>query len=155
MAIIYDPKLGGSVMVQAGTLAGNTSGASTYRGTNIVLEGGSNVTLHVSSNSIIVNAAGATATGTAAFALANSNGVSWGTSGSVVTATVATNYAASVHTHDYAATTHTHSQYLVSDRSAVWADLGVSLGTTATIAGVQYTDWVAGTPGYFMWIRIP
>jgi hypothetical protein len=146
VGIIFDPQLGGSVMVQAGTLSGNTSGASTYRATNLVLEGGSNVTLQVSSNRLIFNAGGGTGTGGAASLFSNSNGVSWGTAGTVVTATVRT---------DYASSTHTHGQYLATDRAGVWSNLGVSLGTTATIAGVQYTDWVAGTPGYFMWIRIP
>jgi hypothetical protein len=146
VGIIFDPQLGGSVMVQAGTLAGNTSGASTYRATNLAFVGGSNVTLQASSNSLIVHAGGGTGTAGAAFLFSDSNGVSWGTAGSVVTATVRT---------DYASSTHTHGQYLATDRAGVWSNLGVSLGTTATIAGVQYTDWVAGTPGYFMWIRIP
>jgi hypothetical protein len=79
VTIIYDPHLGGSVMVQAGTLGGNTSGSSTFRGTNIVLAGGSNVTLEVSSNTVLIHgASGGTGGGGGA-------GTAWAITGGSIT----------------------------------------------------------------------
>lgn len=126
-------------------LTGNTAGQTTLAGSTFVLAGGSNVTLSASSNTLtIIGGAGGTG-GAAASLFSNANGVSWGTSGTVVTATVATNYAAAVHTHPYA----------VTDRSAFWAQGGIAVSTAAPSPEAQYSDWVAGSSGYWGWIQIP
>lgn len=63
------------------TLSGNTAGASTLSGSNIVFQGGNNVTLSGNGSTIVFS--GPTQT---AFVLSNSNGISFGTNGSTVTA---------------------------------------------------------------------
>ena len=76
-----------SAHVQAMTLGGNTAGVSEISGHNIVLQGGSNVTLSGAMAgtlaSLVILAGGGSA---APFALADSNGISFGTNGSQVTA---------------------------------------------------------------------
>jgi len=63
LSLVWHPHIGASVMVQSGTLTGNTAGASTYSGTNIVVAGGSNLTVEVQSASRLVfhGASGTTA----------------------------------------------------------------------------------------------
>jgi hypothetical protein len=63
------------------TLAGNTAGASTVSGSNIVFQGGNNVTLSGNGSTIVFSGPNQTA-----FVLSNSNGISFGTNGSTVTA---------------------------------------------------------------------
>ena len=76
-----------SAHVQAMTLSGNTAGVSEISGHNIVLQGGSNVTLSGAMAgtmaSLVILAGGGSA---AQFALVDSNGISFGTNGSQVTA---------------------------------------------------------------------
>lgn len=99
---------------QATLLSGNTAGSSVVLGAPMVISGGANVTVQASLNTLIVSAAaGGTGAG-AGIALAagtqtattntvvfsNSNGVTFGMSGSSrVTASVETSYAASNHSH--------------------------------------------------------
>ncbi len=83
------------------TLAGNTAGASTISGTNIVYQGGNNVTLSGTGSTIIISGgnggggiglavAGSTlSSGTALFS--NANGVTFGMAGSTVTASIIPN----------------------------------------------------------------
>lgn len=90
-ADIVRPSDWNSIHSLAYTITGNTAGVSTVSGTNIVLAGGSNVTVSAS------QAAGQAtlsfiAPTQSAFVLSNSNGVSFGTNGSTVTATVKTDY---------------------------------------------------------------
>jgi hypothetical protein len=105
------------------TLGGNTAGVSTLSGSNIVLAGGANVTL--SGDGSTVNIIGASGGGSGTeYLFSNGNGVTFGTAGSTVTASVQTAYqsqgaylttaqppgaylttaAQSVHTHDYQST---------------------------------------------------
>jgi hypothetical protein len=79
--------------------------------------------------------AGGTATGTN-FVLSNANNVSFGTSGSTVTASAS-----------YA--------HVAAPRASAWSELGVWVGSTSPVTGVVYSNWVAGSSGYFMWVRIP
>lgn len=73
------------------TLGGNTSGVMALISSGaLLLAGGSNVTLSQNGNSVTISAA-STAPQTA-YSFSNANGVSFGTNGSTVTATVATNY---------------------------------------------------------------
>jgi len=105
--MVVKPPGQASVWNQYGTLSGNTAGASTFSGTNIVLQGGPNVTLCATGGTVVVSgAAGGTGAiggialgagtntatgGTVVFQ--NSNGVSWGQdTGGHVTATVRTDY---------------------------------------------------------------
>jgi hypothetical protein len=71
------------------SLGGNTAGILTLISTGVLLLiGGSNVTLSQSNNSVTISGADAAPP----FQFSNSNGVSFGTNGSTITATVATNY---------------------------------------------------------------
>lgn len=80
---------------------GNTAGTSGTVSNQIIFAGGNNVTLSQSTgaggNTITIS--GANIPAQTAYSFANGNGVSFGTNGSTVTATVATNYAASNHSH--------------------------------------------------------
>lgn len=77
---------------------GNTAGVPALISTGTIhLAGGNNVTL--SQNGASVTISGANIPSQTAYQFSNSNGVSFGTNGSTVTATVATNYAASNHSH--------------------------------------------------------
>lgn len=80
------------------TLAGNTAGASTISGTNIVFSGGPNVTLSVNAGSLVFSG-GAGAAGNTGYlsdsantaslgtvVLSNSNGFAWGLNGQTLTA---------------------------------------------------------------------
>jgi hypothetical protein len=67
-----------------------------------------------------------------AYVLANANNVSFGTSGSTVTATAGP-----------------------QPRSAAWSVLGAWMGSASPGPGIQYSQWTAGSPGYFMWVNIP
>jgi hypothetical protein len=61
----------------------------------------------------------------------------------VITATVAT---------DYAASTHTHSSSI--DRAVEWYR-GVAVSASPPTPEIQYSDWVTGGSGYFGWVSIP
>ena len=84
--------------------------------------------------------AGGTVTTTAApgtiYFFANANNVIFGTSGSTVTASASYSHVA-------------------ADRAQAWSELGAFVGTTSPGPGVVYSDWLAGSAGYWMWIRIP
>lgn len=95
-------------------LSGNTSGSSVVRGEPLHINGGSNITVQASRNTLYIHGAAAgTAAGsgpalsagtqsgnTGTIVFANSNGITFGMSGSSqVTASVATSYAASDHSH--------------------------------------------------------
>lgn len=67
---------------------------------------------------------------------ANSNNVSFGTNGSIVTAT------ASFPT-------------VTTARSDAFSNMGIWCGSASPGPGVQYSQWLAGSPGYFMWLMIP
>jgi hypothetical protein len=71
LSLVWNPHIGASVAVQSGTLTGNTAGASTYSGTNIVVAGGSNITVEVQSASRLVfhGASGAAAGAGTAWAI--------------------------------------------------------------------------------------
>jgi hypothetical protein len=87
-------------------------------------------------------AGGGTGTGGAAASLfSDANGVSWGTAGSVVTATVATNYAAASHTHTW-------------DPVVEWYR-GVAVSASPPSPEIQYSDWTTARTGYWAWISIP
>lgn len=83
-------------------------------------------------------AAGATASGGAAASyFQNANNVSFGTAGSVVTATAS-----------FAGTFTTY-------RSNAWSNMGVWVGTGSPGSGIVYSDWSGGAAGYWLWLRIP
>jgi hypothetical protein len=87
---IVRPSDWNSAHVQAYTLAGNTAGNSVVSGTNVILQGGNNVTLSGTGQTIIVSAgsaaggggavisAGTNSTSTGTVVFSNSNGVSFG-----------------------------------------------------------------------------
>ncbi len=78
--------------------SGNTAGVPALISTGTLhLAGGNNVTL--SQNGASVTISGANVPSQTAYQFSNSNGVSFGTNGSTVTASVATSYAASNHSH--------------------------------------------------------
>lgn len=94
-----------SAHLQFMTVTGNTVGQSTFSGTNIVIGGGANITLsgvNATQLNIVGGAGGAggslnlsagtTSNNLTAVTFSDSNGVSFGLNGSVVTATVQTNY---------------------------------------------------------------
>lgn len=70
-----------SAHVMAYPLAGNTAGSSAVSGTDVYFYGGNNITLSGTSNSVQIHGANQTA-----YIFSDSNGVSFGTNGSTVTA---------------------------------------------------------------------
>jgi hypothetical protein len=103
----YTPPLNGG-RINA-TISGNTAGAGALVSTGtMTLAGGNNITLSQAGNAITISgnaggaglSAGTQSVNTGTVNFANSNGVSFGMSGSnQITATVATTYAASNHSH--------------------------------------------------------
>ncbi|MGB4957628.1 MAG: hypothetical protein WBO49_04205 [Candidatus Saccharimonas sp.] len=97
MAYQY-PLNGGRINASVG--GNSTSAGAGYQlvstGT-LTLAGGNNITL--SQNGPAITISGANFPSQTAYQFSNSNGVSFGTNGSTITATVATNYAASNHSH--------------------------------------------------------
>jgi hypothetical protein len=77
----------------------------------------------------------------AASFFSDGGGVSWGTAGSVVTATVKTDYAASTHTHTWS--------------PAVEWYRGVAVSASPPSPEIQYSDWTTAGTGYWGWISIP
>jgi hypothetical protein len=102
--MIVKPPFPSNVWNVTGTLGGNTVGASTYSGTNVVFYASDGITLQGSSDSIyfyggaggpgggIAISAGTTKQATGTVSFADSNGVSWGMNAGTLTASVATNY---------------------------------------------------------------
>lgn len=102
--MIVKPPFPSNVWNVSGTLSGNTVGASTYSGTNVVFYASDNITIQGSSDSIyfyggaggpgggIAISAGTTKQATGTVSFADSNGVTFGLSAGTLTATVATNY---------------------------------------------------------------
>lgn len=67
---------------------------------------------------------------------ANASNITFGSRGNTVTA--------------YASYDH-----VPAPRSSAWGELGVWVGTGNPGAGVMYSQWLAGSSGYFMWMKIP
>ena len=102
-----------SVQTIGGYATGNTTGTSGTASNQIIFAGGNNITLSQSTGSggntlsiiggsptaSINFSAGTTSSNLASISFANSNGVSFGLNGGTVTGAVATNYAASNHSH--------------------------------------------------------
>jgi hypothetical protein len=101
-------------------LSGNTTGTNAIVAHNIVLVGGSNVTLSGDPRGSVLFVAG--------------GGGGTGSGGT-------TSY-----TSIYSITTH---------RSNAWSLMGVAVQSDDPGAGVQYSQWVAGSNGYWGWYRIP
>jgi hypothetical protein len=80
-----------SVHVQAVTLAGNVAGTTVVTGTNIVWNAGSNITLSGNGSTITIIGAGGSGT-QSSLQFSNTNGVTFGVSGSTLSASVQTNY---------------------------------------------------------------
>lgn len=91
------------------TIGGNTVGFNSFSGTNLIFAGGNNVTLSADTAagaatifihgqgtagllSAINVSAGTTSNNLSAFTFSNGSGVQWGLNGSVITASVQTNY---------------------------------------------------------------
>ena len=99
-----------SVHNQYMTIAGNTAGASTLSGTNLVLQGGNKIVLSATDQTIIISASDqsvqtqnmvSVSGSTGAIAFANSNGITFGGNASTITASHngLTTAAASDHSH--------------------------------------------------------
>jgi hypothetical protein len=99
-------------------LSGNTAGTNAIVAHNIVLVGGSGVTLSGDPRGSVLFVAGGGGTG-------------GGT----------TSY-----TSIYSITTY---------RSNAWSLMGVAVQSDDPGAGVQYSQWLAGSNGYWGWYRIP
>lgn len=154
MAQVLIPPFGGAtVLNQQQTIAGNTAGASTWSGTNQVFEAGSNITLSVTGNTLVIQGGGSgtappftqstqpvaysALNGSALFStlqFADSGGVSWSTGSQGI-------YVGSL------------SQY-VSARSNAWNLLGVYVSSNSPSNPVYYTDWIAGSAGYWAWVSL-
>lgn len=79
--------------------------------------------------------------GGAASFFSNAGGVSFGTAGSVVTATVVTDYAPSSHTHTW-------------DPVVEWYR-GVAVSASPPSPEIQYSDWTTARTGYWGWVSLP
>lgn len=123
------------------SLSGNTAGvmAQVSSGT-MTLAGGNNITLSQNGNAVTIS--GPNTVAQTQFVLSNSNGISFGTNGSTVTATVATNY-------------QSQGAYLTtamqSASSSVFAKTGFTTASTAgsDIVGTHDTNGLSiGIPKY-------
>lgn len=184
-----------SVHNQFMTISGNTSGASTASGTNLVFQGGNNVTLSVTDQTIIFSASqsqsvqtqnmvsvlgstgnisfangngvtfggnastitashnGLTSQSNQAFSapggssafqtlvFANSQGVSWSNSNGSVVASVATNYAASDHSHGNPTLALTNLSGTTASNSA---GLTLSLSAANPGGGAAFSAGISG-----------
>lgn len=184
-----------SVHNQFMTISGNTAGASTASGTNLVLQGGNNVTLSVTDQTIIFSASqsqsvqtqnmvsvlgstgnisfangngvtfggnastitashnGLTSQSNQAFSapggssafqtlvFANSQGVSWSNSNGSVVASVATNYAASDHSHGNPTLALTNLSGTTASNSA---GLTLSLSAANPGGGAAFSAGISG-----------
>lgn len=106
------------------TLSGNTAGASTMSGSNIVFQGGNSVTLSANGASLVIS--GPTQS---AFVLSNSNGLTFGTNGSTVTAS--------------------HNGLTSQSNQAVSAANGSFAFQTLTLADSNGVSFSTGTQGLF------
>jgi hypothetical protein len=151
-----------SAHIQAQTLSGNYLGPASISGTNIVFQGGSNITLSattdVSAATIIFNAAtfaqtqqpmyfSASGTNTSANTMqfGDTNGVSFSLSNGSVIATVATNYMASNQSSNFVNTSQSSLFQQTSATSAITSAAFPSANTT-NFAGTGFTSTTtAGT----------
>jgi hypothetical protein len=101
-------------------LSGNTAGTNAIVAQNIVLVGGSNVTLSGDPRGSVLFVAGGGG-GTA----------SGGT------------------------TSYTSIISMTTYRSDVWSLQGVVVQSSTPSAGIEYSQWLAGSTGYWGWIQIP
>jgi hypothetical protein len=124
---------------------------------NITLHGAGNISIGLSEGKLLFSAtgggggltninvsAGTTSNNLSALTFNNSNGVSFGLNGSVITATVATNYlttaALSNHSHAFATTTTTGASIIVGTTNSNGVTIGVpSFLTTAQAPGAYLT----------------
>lgn len=138
------------------TIAGNTAGASTLSGTNVVYQGGNNVTLSVNqgANAATVVVSGPSLTPYLTTARASNdavglntaltaNGVSWTVNSSGLSLNVPaflTTAAQSNHSHNFATTTTNGSQIVVGTTNSAGATIGVPpFLTTAQPVGAYLT----------------
>jgi hypothetical protein len=96
--IVHPPFAGATVHNQYLTLSGNTAGASTWSGTNLVYSGSN---LSITGDTLFVGGGAATY------------------------------------------------------RSNAWSLLGVYVSSVSPTNPIVYTDWLAGSTGYFGWLSIP
>ena len=101
-------------------LSGNTAGTNAFVAQNIVLVGGSNVTLSGDPRGSVLFVAGGGG-GTA----------SGGT------------------------TSYTSIISMTTYRSNVWSLQGVIVQSSTPGAGIEYSQWLAGSTGYWGWLQIP
>jgi hypothetical protein len=137
-----------SVHNQYMTIGGNTAGVSTLSGTNIVLEGGNNVTLSANGVSLVISGPNTAAQSvqtqnmvsingsTGAIVFSNSNNVSFGVNASTITASAT--FAQTNQTLSLAATSNTAgntSGMSVDARSLTLAGYGIASVGYSTSAG--------------------
>lgn len=136
MAYQY-PLNGGRINASVG--GNSTSAGAGYQlvstGT-LTLAGGNNITL--SQNGPAITISGANFPSQTAYQFSNSNGVSFGTNGSTITATVATNYAASNHSHGNPALNLTNLSGTTASASN-----GLTLSLSANSQSVQTQNMVS------------
>lgn len=68
----------------------------------------------------------------------NANNVSWGTAGTVVTASASYTWA-----------------HVAPARGDAWEELGVWVSSASATDPVEYSQWVAGSSGHWGWIQLP
>jgi len=157
-----------SKYVQAWEITGNTAGTtSSAQGTKLYFSGGANVTLSGNSNTIVVSAAsgggggsvnfsaGTTSGNLASVVFSNSNAITFGLSGSTITASAnTTSYntvgiATTVNPVASANSVGTVTRWAPEDhKHAGIGAIGISTGNTSGTSGsVQGTYWFSGAGG--------
>lgn len=149
---------------------GNTAGTAGTVSNQIIFAGGNNITLSQSTGSggntlsiiggsptaSINFSAGTTSSNLASISFANSNGVSFGLNGSIMTRTVATNYAASSHTHDDRYYTETEVDALVAfpqvEKLALTSRANTSPFVSIPVGAASLTDGLTGTVSGHAWV---
>lgn len=137
--VIVSAAAGGGAGFTAGvSTGGNTAGDTGTVSNRVIFAGGNNVTLSqgTAAGGATVTIIGPTQT---AYQFANSNGVSFGTNGSTVTATVKTDYALSNHSHNLATTTTNGSQIVIATTNSDGATMAVPPFITTYAAQTNQT----------------
>jgi hypothetical protein len=133
-SVLVRPSDWNSVHYAVYRLGGNTAGASTVSGTDVRFDGGNNITVSADTlnSRLIFN--GPNTSPQTAYVFADGNGVSFGTNGSTVTATVATDYVPLTNSTLFQATSATSA---ITSLAFPSADTTKFAGTGTTFAGTN------------------
>ena len=103
--------------------------------TDILTGGGGGTTITSVISSLVTSLISASVTN---YTFQNANNVSFGTAGSIVTASASYTWA-----------------HVAPARSSALAEMGMYAASVSPSNPCQYSEWVAGSNGYWAWIQLP